>query len=549
MKRLMHFITCLMILILFAAAGAGGYMVYKKYSPVKEWADSGELFQVNGDQVALILNEELQEEKGVYAEGQTYLPVEWVNEQLNERFYWDSIENILVYALPDSIVYADEETLGSMGSHLLLKKEGQVYLSAGLVANYTDVRMETFDKEDVKRIYINNLWEEETTAVIKKDSSIRVRGGVKSLIAAEALKGSQVKVLDQMDKWSYVRTDSGYLGYIQNKRLSQVQVSVPESSFQAPVYESQSLGERVCLAWHQVTTMAGNDTLDSMLEGTKGINVISPTWFALSDNQGNFKSLASKSYVDNAHSRGLQVWALLDNFSKDVQTEKLLAPTSTRKKLIAGLMDQVERYDIDGINLDFEGIKKEAGPHYVQFIRELSVECRKKGIILSVDNYVPAAYNEFYNRREQGIVADYVIVMGYDEHYAGGEMGSVASLPYVEQGIKNTLQSVPKEKLINGIPLFTRVWTEKDGETTSTAMGIEKAEQWVAENEVDLTWDDQLGQYYGQLVGEESSQYIWMEDSRSIELKIKAVEDSNIAGVACWKLGFEPEELWEVINP
>ena len=139
--------------------------------------------------------------------------------------------------------------------------------------------------------------------------------------------------------------------------------------------------------------------------------------------------------------------------------------------------------------------------------------------------------------------------MGYDEHYAGGEMGSVASLPYVEQGIKNTLQSVPKEKLINGIPLFTRVWTEKDGETTSTAMGIEKAEQWVAENEVDLTWDDQLGQYYGQLVGEESSQYIWMEDSRSIELKIKAVEDSNIAGVACWKLGFEPEELWEVINP
>lgn len=201
------------------------------------------------------------------------------------------------------------------------------------------------------------------------------------------------------------------------------------------------------------------------------------------------------------------------------------------------------------LNLDFEGIKKEAGVHYIQFIRELSVSCRKEGIVLSVDNYVPYAGNEFYNRKEQGIVADYVIVMGYDEHYAGGEPGSVASIGYVNDGISNTLKQVPKEKLINAIPLYTRVWTEEaDGKTSSVALGIARAKEWAVENNVELFWQEELGQYYGELKTEEGTKKVWMEEERSIGLKMDLIRKYDLAGVACWKLGFEPAELWDEIR-
>ena len=298
-----------------------------------------------------------------------------------------------------------------------------------------------------------------------------------------------------------------------------------------------------------MTNPEGNASFDSLIANTKGVNVISPTWFELTDNEGNFRSLAQEDYVKKAHDKGLKVWALINNFSPDVNTEILMSKTSTRRKLIDALMAEVERYSLDGINLDFEGIKEEAGVHYIQFIRELSIPCRKKGIVLSVDNYVPAPGNQFYNRKEQGIVADYVIVMGYDEPYAGGEAGSVASIRYVENGIKDTLAQVPKEKVINGIPLYTRVWIQgADGKTNSSSMGIARAKEWVSQNKVELYWQDDLGQYYGELQTEEGLKQLWLEEERSIGLKMDLIRQYGLAGVACWKLGFEPADLWDKIR-
>ena len=280
------------------------------------------------------------------------------------------------------------------------------------------------------------------------------------------------------------------------------------------------------------------------------MNVISPTWFALTDNEGGYNCLADAAYVEKAHAAGVQVWALIDNFSKDVQSEVLLSKTSVRKKLINNLMADAETYGFDGYNLDFESLKESAGPHYVQFIREMSADCRNNGLILSVDNYVPAPYNRFYDRTEQGIVADYVIVMGYDEHYAGGEPGSVASIDYVKQGIENTLLEVPKEKVINAIPFYTRLWTEtEDGKKISSeAMGIEKAKKWVEENQVELYWQDSLGQYYGEKAIEGGSQYLWMEEEKSLELKMDLIRQNDLGGVGCWKLGFEPASVWDIVT-
>ena len=541
-----------LMLLLMAAGGAGGYIYMRKYMPSDELSDKAKVFGIKGSQVALLLDNELQEEKGIYEDGQVYLPVGWVNEYLNQRFYWDEGEKLLVYALPESIVYADEDAQGEKGPLFKVTDDG-MYLSLGLVVNYTDIRTRSFATSQIKRVFIDTLWEPYDTAEVKKAGHVREKGGVKSPILTELEQGEQVDVLETMEKWSRVRTEDGYIGYIENRRLDGREQVTPESSFEAPVYTSISMDEKVRLGFHQVTRQEANNTLESYVSVTKDMNVIVPTWFNVISDDGTYNSLASKEYVDKAHEMGLQVWAMVENVStqesvKNLNTKTLMSSTSTRRKLIENLMKEADTYGFDGFNLDFESLKAEAGPHYVQFIRELSVSCRQKGLVLSVDNYVPSPYSAFYNRREQGIVADYVIVMGYDEHYAGGDAGSVASISYVKDGIENTLKEVPKEKVINAVPFYTRVWTVNEGKTTSKAYGIADARQWVADNHVDLTWDQELGQFYGSTVNGNGEQYIWMEDEKSMALKIGLVKDFDLAGVACWKLGFESSDIWDIVS-
>ena len=541
-----------LLLLLMAAGGAGGYIYIRKYMPTSELSDKTKVFGIKGSQVALLLDNELQEEKGIYEDGQVYLPVEWVNEYLNQRFYWDEGEKLLVYALPESIVYADEDAQGEKGPLFKVTDDG-MYLSLGLVVNYTDIRTRSFATSQIKRVFIDTLWEPYDTAEVKKAGHVREKGGVKSPILTELEQGEQVDVLETMEKWSRVRTEDGYIGYIENRRLDGREQVTPESSFEAPVYTSISMDEKVRLGFHQVTRQEANSTLESYVAVTKDMNVIVPTWFNVISDDGTYNSLASKEYVDKAHGMGLQVWAMVENVStqesvKNLNTKTLMSSTSTRRKLIENLMKEADTYGFDGFNLDFESLKAEAGPHYVQFIRELSVSCRQKGLVLSVDNYVPSSYSAFYNRREQGIVADYVIIMGYDEHYAGGEAGPVASISYVKDGIGNTLKEVPKEKVINAVPFYTRVWTVNEGKTTSKAYGIVDARQWVADNHVELAWDEGLGLSYGSTVNGNGEQYIWMEDEKSMALKIGLVKDFDLAGVACWKLGFESSDIWDIVS-
>lgn len=546
-------ITVLVLLFIFILAGGGlGVLFARKYMPSNELADKSRIFGIKDGQVALILDNQVQEEKGIYEGGQVYLPVDWVNEHLNQRFYWDEGEKLLVYALPDSIVYADESAQGEKGPLFKVTQDG-MYLSLGVVVNYTDIRTQAFATSQIKRVFIDTSWQPYDTAVLKKTGQVRVRGGVKSQIITEAAAGETVDVLETMEKWSRVRTLDGYIGYVENRKLEAGEQVAPVSTFEAPVYTSISMDGKVRLGFHQVTRPEGNNTLDSYVSNARGMNVIVPTWFNVVSGDGTYTSLASRDYVDKAHDMGLKVWAMVENVSteesvKNLNTKTLMSSTSTRKKLIEKLMNEADTYGFDGFNLDFESLKAEAGPHYVQFIREMSVACRNKGLVLSVDNYVPSSYTAFYNRREQGIVADYVIVMGYDEHYAGGEAGSVSSIPYVREGIENTLKEVPKEKVINAVPFYTRVWTVNEGKTSSKAYGISDARQWVEENQVELSWDKLLGQYYGETVSGSGQQYIWMEEEDSMKLKIDLIKEFDLAGVACWKLGFEPADIWDIVS-
>ena len=524
--------------VLFLIVAAVGVIAAVKYMPSRERADLDALYAAGGsDRVALYLNYERQEESGVYVDGQTYLPAAWVDANLNERFYWDANEEILVYALPEEIVKSDETTVDEDGKKILYRDGDAVYLSLALIQKYTDVRLQAYPV---------------TVADAAWSAKIRLRGGLKSPIVTEIKRGGTVTVLEQYDNWARVMTPDGHIGYMHKWKMKNLHEETLKSDFTAPVYQNISLDQKIVMVWHQVTIAAANQAMDSLIAKTKGVNVIAPTWFTLSSNSGAYESLADKSYVDRAHEKGLQVWAVLDNFSrecsKNVQAEVLLSRTSVREKLIENMMTEADRYGFDGINLDFESLKTAAGVHYIEFIRELSVSCRKKGLVLSVDNYVPAVYNRFYNQKEQGNVADYVIIMGYDEHYAGGEAGSVSSIGYVENGIKDMLSLVPKEKVINAVPFYTRLWTGSGDNASSRAMGISEATKWVSESGMDLTWDDSVGQYYGRLDSQNGEQQLWMEETRSLGLKMDLIKKYDLAGVAGWRLGLETSDVWDVIG-
>ena len=324
--------------LLLLAGALAGFVIGRRYMPGKELADKAELFQVRGDEVAIILNNELQDEKGIYEDGQVYLPVSWVNKAVNERFYWDQTEQLLVYTLPEEIVYADENTMGEAGP-LLKIKDKEAYLSLGLVMNYSDIRQQSFDTSQIKRVFIDTLWEPMQTARIRRKGILREKGGIKSNIITELSKDSTVQVLEPMERWSKVRTEDGYIGYIKNSRLGKLQETTPVSEFKAPVYTSISMDEKVRLGFHQVTKKEANSTLEKYAKVAKGMNVIVPTWFNVTGNDGTYTSLASKDYVDQAHAMGLKVWAMVENVStresvQKLDTKELMSVTSKRKKLI-----------------------------------------------------------------------------------------------------------------------------------------------------------------------------------------------------------------------
>lgn len=539
--------------VFFLAVITGGVFLYWKFGPSRERADLASVYKADKNETVLYLNYEKQDAVGIYENGQTYLPMDWVSENVNSRFYWDESEEMLVYALPEELLYADGSSVGSGGQPLILEKEDGVYVSMGLVLNYTKVRIQAFDRTDAKRVFIEDTFENVPMADVRGTVQVRTKKDVKSPILTECRRGDSVTVLETDEKWVKVATPDGHVGYVKNRKLKNLRSETIKTDFKEPVYQNISLDEKILLAFHQVTIPEANGKMEELLELSEGVNVIVPTWFTLSSNEGDYESLASRSYVDKAHEKGLQVWAMLDNFSKEcsknVQSEILLSKTSTRQKLIADMMEEAENYGFDGFNLDFESLKPEAMPHYVQFIREMSIACRERGLVLSVDNYVPSEYTADYNRKEQGIVADYVIIMGYDEHYAGGEKGSTASIEFVEQGITDTLLEVPKEKVINAVPFYTRLWTEEDGKTTSSALGIYKAKEWIEEEGVELSWQEDLGQYYGEhKESETATEYLWMEEEKSLGLKMDLIRKYDLAGTAVWKLGLESPEIWDVIQ-
>lgn len=558
MKKVIPVLIAIVLIIVVAVAGFGAKLL-NKYSYSKERADLTGYFSITGsDDVAVILQDEQIEERARLWDGVCYFDLATVHKYFNDRFYEDKKEGLLLYTLPDAVVStligSTSVSVGGDGSsrdYVIARYEGEtLYIAADFIKEYTNFSYDLYTEPNHMQVYTE--WSERQVATVSKDTQVRYQGGIKSDILTDVSKGDQVIVLEQMETWSKVKTKDAFIGYVENKRLGELtaETPVPVTDYEEPVYESNTRDYKINLAWHGVSGIAGNDTLEALMANTKSINVISPTWFTLSDNEGNFSSFASQDYVDKAHAMGLEVWALVGNVeSQDVSMYEVLAGTSVRTHLIDGLIETALQYDLDGINIDFENIGLDAGEPFIEFIRELSIPCREHGIVLSVDNYVPMAHTDYYDREEQGIVADYVIIMGYDEHYKGSpEAGSVASIDFVEQGIANTVAQVPADKVINAIPFYTRIWETKGTAVDSQAVGMEMAQQYIEEHGITTRWDETTCQNYGEYQSGDSYYQVWLEDADSIRVKLNIMTNYEIAGVAEWKLGFETASIWDVIE-
>lgn len=553
-KKAAPVLVVLILIVLVGAAGIVSFLI-NRYKPGTEYMAGNEYFNLTDENsVALIQNGELLEEQAVLIGGEPYAAYTYVESQLNSCFYWDEeTKGILLTTsggvqtlLPGDAAVA-KTPVGQPA--VQQESDGTVYISLDVVKEYTDLDYAYYS--DPNRVVIRNEWDGVEQATVQSDTAqVRQKGGIKSLILADVQKGDTLLYLENLDNWCKVMTADGYTGYIQTEDISEPE-AIEARTAKKDSYERITRDHKINLVWHQSTSTESNDAMAEMTAEMTGVNVISPTWFSVTDETGTISSLASADYVKLAHEAGREVWGLIDNFNEAFDETTDLAYASVRSRIIEQLLAEAASCGMDGINVDFENLKEAGIPHYLQFLRELTSAAHAQNLVVSVDTPVPQAYTMYYQRGEQARFVDYMIVMAYDEHFAGSEeAGSVSSLPFVQQAVEEMTRVMPADQVICGIPFYTRVWTEKFGQSaiTSEVLGMDGAKNYAKENQMTETWDASLGQNVATVETSDARYTIWMEDEQSMEEKLKVIQSADLAGVAEWKLGFECADVWSLIS-
>lgn len=553
-KKAAPVLVVLILIVLVGAAGVGSFLI-NRYKPGTEYMAGNEYFNLTDENsVALIQNGELLEEQAVLIGGEPYAAYTYVESQLNSCFYWDEeTKGILLTTSGgvQTLLPGDAAVAKTPGGQPAVQQEsdGKVYISLDVVKEYTDLDYAYYS--DPNRVVIRNEWDGVEQATVQSDTAqVRQKGGIKSLILADVQKGDTLLYLENLDNWCKVMTADGYTGYIQTEDISEPE-AVEARTAKKDSYERITRDHKINLVWHQSTSTESNDAMAEMTAEMTGVNVISPTWFSVTDETGTISSLASADYVKLAHEAGREVWGLIDNFNEAFDETTDLAYASVRSRIIEQLLAEAASCGMDGINVDFENLKEAGIPHYLQFLRELTSAAHAQNLVVSVDTPVPQAYTMYYQRGEQARFVDYMIVMAYDEHFAGSEeAGSVSSLPFVQQAVEEMTRVMPADQVICGIPFYTRVWTEKFGQSaiTSEVLGMDGAKNYAKENQMTETWDASLGQNVATVETSDARYTIWMEDEQSMEEKLKVIQSADLAGVAEWKLGFECADVWSLIS-
>lgn len=406
------------------------------------------------------------------------------------------------------------------------------------------------ESEDL--VYIDSLDREQQTATLKKDSSIKYKPTIISATLAKAKQGDTLTIANRSDYpvpngWTRVRTKNGTLGYIQTGKLNEFK------TIREKAEEKAKIEGPISLAWDYYSEYVSAPT---RTEKITGVNVVSPSFFYMTkysttnvyENVGN----EGIAYVNWAHENGYQVWPMFTN-SNMSETSKMLSDYKSRQTVINQIIKYIKQYNLDGINIDFEGMYEADKDNFSRLLIEIRPRLNEIGAVLSVDVTAPDGAPEWslcYDRYTIGKVADYVMFMAYDQYgVSATKAGTTAGHNWVEANVKKFLgqEEVKDEKIILGIPFYTRVWKENNGNVTSNVVNIGNVNN-VIPSDATKTWDEDLQQYYVEYKKGGATYKIWVEDEKSIEAKLDLVSKYNLGGAAYWEYDRATNSIWNLIE-
>lgn len=559
------------VAVILVAAGILALKFYKAYveehTPSTNVMSLSEYYNVPDGEAMVIIDEKIYQKNALWLDDMIYIDPETVEKMYTDMLFYAASEDYVFYTTPKEVwrmkpgektflVNDDERSYQAPPVRFVGE---ELYVSAQFLEN-CGMNYKVFHEPE--RVMITRNTEGYLCNDCKGVSQIRTSHDIKADILKETRAGDRLRVVDgggvRENGFIKVMSEDGVRGYILESELSDsYYYDPPVSSYEKEEYKHNRYDYNIYLGWQLVYTTACIDSMVTAKNRAPEMNVVSPTWFFLNSPDGELVSYASKEYVNTAHSMGMKVWAVVKNdpieghFSGTEDSHLLLSSTAKRRSLTDKLIAACREYGIDGLNIDFEMLKVDSGVYFTLFLRELSIRCREEGIVLSVDDYVPQNFNAYYDLKEQAKVVDYIVIMGYDEHYSGSaSAGSVSSLNWFADAIKNTLEKTNDPKgLIMGVPFYTRLWKEKDGSVTVDAtIGMDEAEKIVTRHGADKTWHNREGQYYSEYSYNGAQYKIWLEDFASLEAKAAEIKANELAGIAAWKLGDESAGTWTVLK-
>ena len=549
------------LLAILAVGVAVAWMVTDRYYiEGKDRLDPAEYYKLENmapNKGIIVYNGEVADTKCHMVSGVGYLPIEYVNRDINSRFYFDKETDGILYTTGKGTIsftagsnsYTDES--GAVVSAELppvIKDTDRYYIEADFVAKYSGITAASYTDPDRVVINADKEW---NSAKVNEAAPVRYYAGIKSDIITDVAAGDSVKVLEQEgDKWTKVFTADGYTGYIKSEKLSGTEKqTMPDPD--ADSFTHITIDTPVTVSWFNVTNPDANNNYDEHTKNVKGLDVICPTWYSFADNKGTINDFSNAELVEKMHAAGYKVWPVVTDINTQVDIKELLSSKSMRDRMIDRLTSDAAAFKYDGINVDFETITNESSIDFLQFIRELSLACHKNNLVLSVDNYAPKRYNFFYDVAEQANYADYIVLMNYDEHYAGSEEpGSVSSMEFFKENIADTLAQVPAERIINSMPFYTRLWGQNSSGkvVSSEALDMKTAQETIEKNGAKLTWDEAAGQNVATYNKTNINYSMWVEDGNSIKLRLDESKKNGLGGVAFWRIGFETEDIWQYVQ-
>ena len=539
-------------LALMALLAAGAGVAYALISPIYQTADPRAaitVFLVNGQVVAGSPAREGEE---------FHIPLEQVKQLWDANIRWEPTTQQVIITTADKVIdlYTGRLTAFYNSKPVELSfpvtlRDGQPCLPLTLLAAIYKLKFTYFNDGNVLAVESSGrAWAK--AKPLAADAPLRRGPNLRAPILARLPADAELAVLGEEQNWLRVLTERGVLGYVAEADLTLTAAENPPDKAPLPdPWLRRPLGQKVSLVWEHV--LQKTPSMDGA--GKLAVNVVSPTWFSLADGEGKIHNLADPDYVRWAHSRGYDVWALFSNSFKPDITHAVLQDPERRRALIKQLLAFARLYSLDGINLDFENMGAADRDLYSQFVRELAPYLREQNLVVSVDVTVSAvsSWSVGYDRHALGEAADFVAVMTYDEHWSTSPTaGSVASLPWVERGVKALLAEVPAEKLLLGIPYYTRVWQEQtvDGKpkVTSSAVSMAAAERLLSQKNAAKVWDEAAGQNYFEYRENGSRYRVWLEDEQSLKARLELARKYRLAGAAYWRRGFEKDGVWDLVN-